>query len=267
MDRSGHITRPGGPKGRPGDAGVWTTPTALWVTGSGHGEGPLGVSVRGALPDRRPYAPDGSGTGGRSDGAAPPRHPAATSGGTSRGRDGDDPTLGVLRAAASSSAARRVAPPRWSVVLPPVPTPPVPLRRAPAEAGLPAVDGASVEVVGRVLDPPRGRPQGLPAANSRPPPGAHVVHSVTCRIMRCSQGCAQNLWMTARCRVGPGQVRRACRRDAGAARSVVHGSRPLGVSVRGASPRPRGLAAPVRRARRAGGAPRRAGSTAPGSSP
>jgi hypothetical protein len=169
-----------------------------------HGSRPLGVSVRGALPDRRPYAPDGSGTGGRSDGAAPPRHPAATSGGTSRGRDGDDPTLGVLRAAASSSAARRVSPPRWSVVLPPVPTPPAPPRRAPVEAGFPAVDGASVEVVGRVLVLARGRPQGPGDGNSRPPWDAHVVHSVTCRIMRCSQGCAQNLWMTARSRGGPG---------------------------------------------------------------
>jgi hypothetical protein len=127
------------------------------------------------------------------------------------------PTVGRVGVSASSEEAwnpgsesrtgpldLRVSPPRWSVVLPPVPTPPAPPRRAPVEAGFPAVDGASVEVVGRVLVLARGRPQGPGDGNSRPPWDAHVVHSVTCRIMRCSQGCAQNLWMTARSRGGPG---------------------------------------------------------------
>gem|GEM_PF-5389500 len=60
---------------------------------------------------------------------------------------------------------------------------------------------------------------------------------------------------TGLCTESVDDARAPARPSGGAGRSVVPGSRPLGVSVRGASPC-------LRPARRAGGAPRRAGSTA-----
>lgn len=264
MDRARHIALSGGRRGRSGDGEVWTTPTTLWVTAPGHGEGPLGVSVRGALPDRRPCAPDGSGTGGRSDGAAPPRHPAATSGGTCRGRGGDDPTLGVL---AGLCVVIRSSPGRPAEVVRRSPSGPGPAGPAP-----PGTRRGGSPCGGRCVR--RGRWK-----SSRPPAttAARVCageFSSTAGCTRCPQRHLQDhAVFTGLCTEsvddgavpwGAGRVRRACATGTAAARSVVPGSGPLGVSVRGASPRPRPRRA-VRPGRRAGGAPRRAGSTARGS--
>jgi hypothetical protein len=160
VDRSGHIAQESGSRARSGDPGLWTCAQTCGKQTPGAREAPRSKRPRGLPLTVVPPSPTGRGPATALTVRLRPGTRWRPLGDTSAGGTATIRPSGSHGATASSAAARRVAPPRWSVVLPRVR--PRRLRAAgPRRAGSPAVDGGSAAVVGEVLVLPPREPQGV----------------------------------------------------------------------------------------------------------